>query len=262
MTPVVIPEQVHAAVRKHDFPLLFATVSGAHLYGFPSADSDWDLRGAHILPAEQVMGLFPLRETIETAEDSGVELDLVTHDVRKFFSLLLRPNGYVLEQLYSPIVVHTTPEHEELKRLAHGCITRFHVHHYLGFAANQWKLFKKDSPRRIKPLLYVFRVLLTGIHLMQTGEIEADINRLNESFRLPFLPELIARKTSGIEKQTLSADERGFYDAQFELLERKLNAAGGATTLPAESSARPALNDLLVQLRMKAIATRTEARPA
>ena len=251
MVPEMIPEQVRAAVRKHEFPLLFATVSGAHLYGFPSADSDWDLRGAHILPAEQVMGLFPLRETIEIAENEAVELDLVTHDVRKFFSLLLKPNGYVLEQLYSPIVVHTTPEHEELKRIARGCVTRFHVHHYLGFAANQWKLFQKDSPRRIKPLLYVFRVLLTGIHLMRTGAIEANINILNESFRLPFLPELIARKTSGIEKQTLSIEEHGFYDAQFEELELALKIAGEETTLPAETSAREALSDLLVQQRLK-----------
>jgi predicted nucleotidyltransferase len=262
MVPDMIPEQVRAAVQKHEFPLVFATVSGAHLYGFPSADSDWDLRGAHILPAEQVMGLFPLRETLEIAEDEGVELDLVTHDVRKFFSLLLRPNGYVLEQLYSPIVVHTTPEHEELKRIARGCLTRFHVHHYLGFAANQWKLFQKDSPRRIKPLLYVFRVLLTGIHLMRSGEIEANINTLNETFRLPFLPELIARKTSGIEKQTLTEEEHGFYDAQFEELERVLKAAGEETKLPAETSARAALSDLLVQLRLAPLGTAqaTEAR--
>jgi uncharacterized protein len=29
------------------FPPLFATVSGAHLYGFASPDSDIDLRGAY-----------------------------------------------------------------------------------------------------------------------------------------------------------------------------------------------------------------------
>lgn len=27
-------------------PLVFATISGAHLYGFPSPDSDFDSRGA------------------------------------------------------------------------------------------------------------------------------------------------------------------------------------------------------------------------
>ena len=36
-------------------------------------------------------------------------MDLVTHDVLEFFTMLLKRNGYVLEQLYSPLVVHTTP---------------------------------------------------------------------------------------------------------------------------------------------------------
>jgi uncharacterized protein len=93
----------------------------------------------------------------------------VTHDAKKFFGLMLKKNGYVLEQVFSPLVVHTTPEHEELKAIAADCITRHHAHHYLGFAATQWKLFQKEDPPRVKPLLYVYRVLLTGIHLMRTG---------------------------------------------------------------------------------------------
>jgi hypothetical protein len=188
----MFPAEVVKAVKTHPYPLLFATISGAHLYGFPSADSDWDIRGVHILPATEVMGLLPQQETIEVSEQSPVELDIVSHDARKFFGLLLKPNGYVLEQLYSPIILHSTPEHDELKQIAHGCITRFHVHHYLGFAANQWQLFRKEEPPRVKPLLYVFRVLLTGIHLMRTGEVEANLPVLNEKFRLPFIPELIA----------------------------------------------------------------------
>src|SRR5688572_22495483 len=47
------------------YPLLFATISGAHLYGFPSPDSDYDLRGAHVLPLEEVVGLDAGLETIE-----------------------------------------------------------------------------------------------------------------------------------------------------------------------------------------------------
>src|SRR5439155_14522668 len=129
----------------------------------------------------------------------GLELDLVTHDARKFFGLLLKRNGYVLEQLCSPLVVLTTPEHEELKTIARGCVTRHHSHHYRGFAQTQWKLFEKESPRRVKPLLYVYRVLLTGIHLMRTGEVEANLLHLNEDFRLPYVPELVARKLAGPE---------------------------------------------------------------
>ena len=44
-------------VEDHPYPLLFATISGAHLYGFPSADSDYDLRGVHLLPLREVVGL-------------------------------------------------------------------------------------------------------------------------------------------------------------------------------------------------------------
>lgn len=256
---VLIPEKIREAVQSHPYPLLFATVSGAHLYGFPSADSDWDLRGSHILPAEQLLGLMPLEETFELTDKTGIELDLVTHDVRKFFLLLLKPNGYVLEQLFSPIIVHSTPEHEELKRIAQRCITRFHVHHYLGFAANQWKLFEKESPRRVKPLLYVFRVLLTGIHLMQTGEIEANLNHLNAKFRLSFIPELIARKTSGAEHEALGTEEFSFFEAQFAELDRKLIEAGKTTTLSAENSAKEALNDMLVQLRLDSISPRGQS---
>ena len=250
---LLIPEQLRKAVRLHSYPLLFATVSGAHLYGFPSPDSDWDLRGAHILPAVETFGLYPLKETIEVSEKSEIELDLVTHDVRKFFSLLLKPNGYVLEQLLSPIVVCAMPEHEELKALAAGCITKFHVHHYLGFATNQWKLFEKEQPRRVKPLLYVFRVLLTGIHLMRTGEVEANLNTLNGLFKLPYLPELIARKTGGVEQETLDDRELAFYSEQFNELEDKLKSAAAITHLPSESTAKPVLNDLLIRLRKKSI---------
>jgi hypothetical protein len=130
------------------------------------------------------------------------------------------------------------------------------VHHYLGFAANQWKLFEKESPWRVKPLLYVFRVFLTGIHLMQTGEIEANLHHLNAEYGLPFIPELIARKTSGVEHQTLDAVEFSFYEAQFAVLNRRLIEAGETTKLPAKSNAKEALNDLLVQLRLQTIRAR------
>nr|WP_292856994.1 nucleotidyltransferase domain-containing protein [Nostoc sp. LPT] len=93
--------------------------------------------------------------------------------------MLLKKNGYVLEQLYSPLILTTLPEHEELKFIAINCITRHHSYHYIGFAATQWKLFEKEHTHRIKPLLYVYRVLLTGIYLMQIGLIEANLIKLN-----------------------------------------------------------------------------------
>jgi predicted nucleotidyltransferase len=132
-----VPESVHAAVAAYPYPLLFATISGAHLYGFASADSDYDVRGVHLLPLERIAGLDNSDETIERMAAGPPELDVVTHDAKKFLRLLLNPNGYVLEQLYSPLVLATTPEHDELRHLARGCITRRHVRHYRGFAQAQ-----------------------------------------------------------------------------------------------------------------------------
>ena len=179
-------------------------------------------------------------------------MDIVSHDVRKFFRLLLRKNGYVLEQLYSPLVVHTTPEHAELKGIARGCITRHHSHHYFGFAETQWKLFLKTSPRRVKPLLYVYRVLLTGVHLMRTGEVEANLVKLNEEFRLPYIADLVARKLAGPEKSALDDADLSFHQAEYERLHGELQAAHDASRLPEipPEETKAALNDLLVRIRL------------
>ena len=238
-------------VTNHPHPLVFATISGAHLYGFPSPDSDFDLRGTHVLPLRRVIGLDLKDETIErSGMDDGLEIDLVTHDVRKFFTLMLKRNGYVLEQLYSPLVVHTTPEHNELKELGRACITKHHAHHYFGFAETQWKLFDKESPRRVKPLLYVYRGLLTGIHLMRTGIIEANLLKLNAEMKLPYIDDLVARKLSGPEKATLPDTDIAFHRAEYDRLRGVLDEAYQAATLPDGPTARAGLSDLLVRLRM------------
>ena len=120
---MTIDTRLQRIVAAQPYPLLFATISGAHLYGFPSPDSDFDLRGAHVLPLERVIGLEVRDETVEQqmrvppqpgplsigcGEGGALEMDIVSHDVRKFFGLLLKKNGYVLEQVFSPLIVHAT----------------------------------------------------------------------------------------------------------------------------------------------------------
>ncbi len=251
---MIIDPRLDRVVATQPYPLVFATISGAHLYGFPSSDSDFDLRAAHILPLEQVIGLDVRDETLECSRViDEMEMDLVSHDVRKFFGLLLKKNGYVLEQVFSPLVVLTTPEHDELKSIARGCVTRHHSHHYFGFAETQWKLFLKESPRRVKPLLYVYRVLLTGIWLMRTGEVEANLLTLNDSFRLRCISDLVARKLAGPEQSQLTDADLAFHETEYERLRAELQAAHEASSLPESPSAetRAALNDLLVRVRMK-----------
>jgi predicted nucleotidyltransferase len=248
----MIPMQpLKKQVEQHPYPLIFATISGAHLYGFPSPDSDFDLRGVHVLPLKEVVGLRIGPETIErSAVQDGLEIDLVTHDAKKFFGLLLKKNGYVLEQVFSPLIVHTTPEHAELKEIASRCITRHHAYHYLGFAETQWKLFEKEEPPRVKPLLYVYRVLLTGIHLMQTGVVEANLVRLNETAKLPYLDDLIQRKIAGAEKQRMTEADLSFHRGEYDRLRDKLREGHEKSDLPESPRGSAALHDLLVKLRL------------
>lgn len=251
MTGVASDPRLGAAADRLPFPLVFATVSGAHLYGFASADSDFDLRAAHVLPVEQVVGLREPRETVVVErEEPGFELDLVSHDVRKFARMMLRRNGYVLEQLLSPLVVRTSPLHDELRALAPRCVTRHHAHHYLGFAATEWRLFLNETPRRVKPLLYVYRVLLTGIRLMRTGEVEANLLRLNDEARLPWIGDLVARKVGGAEHERLDDADVAFHDAQRLRLEDELRRASEESSLPELPTAADALHDLVVRARL------------
>ncbi len=229
--------------------VVFATISGAHLYGFASPDSDVDLRGAFLLPAKALLGLRPPDETITIEDQSTLDLDWVAHDVRKFARLMTQDNGYVLEQLYSPLVVVTTPAHDELMRLGRGCITRPTVRHYQGFARGRRHRLSEPDPT-VKHLLYAYRVFLSGIHLMQTGEVIANIAVLNDRFRMPEIDELVARKRSGAEMMKLDERELERHDALLDRLEAQLAEAHAASQLPEEATTAEALADFVVQLRL------------
>ncbi|MGW5411554.1 nucleotidyltransferase domain-containing protein [Actinomadura geliboluensis] len=234
---------------EHPCPRAFLTVSGAHLYGFPSEDSDIDLRGAHLLPLEEIVGLETGEETVTLMWDhAGVEADAVTHDLAKFCALLLRRNGYVLEQVMSPLVVTTSDVHAELKSLVPGLVTSNHAHHYLGFARTQWALFEKS--RELKPLLYTFRVLLTGVHLMRTGEVEADLTRLAGEGPA-YLPELVEAKRAA-EHGALPEDAPTPSRLRDDVaaLTARLEDERSATRLPEAPANRRGLHELVVRARL------------
>jgi uncharacterized protein len=247
---VTVPVWAADVVASLTYPAVFATVSGAHLYGFASVDSDLDLRGAHALPLAEVVGLRTGPETLQAGGvRDGVELDVVTHELAKFCRLLLSRNGYVLEQLLSPLVVTTSPVHEELIAAAPGCLTRHHAHHYLGFARTQWALFERTG--ELKPALYTLRVLLTGRHLMYSGEVVCDLGRLAAGMDLPYVPELIATKAAGEHWPMPSATGlRGRLHADVLRLTGLLEQARDESPLPDHPSAEGRLHDLVVRFRL------------
>ena len=241
----------YSILQRQPYPLLFVTLSGSHLYGFPSADSDFDLRGVHVVPGPEVLGLRSPRETIEAkSEDDGFEDELVTHDARKYFKLLLKNNGYVLEQIFSPLVISDSGGLAELRAIAQTCITSNHSLHYKGFGYKEWMRFVNRPTKPVKRILYVFRVFMTGIYLMRTGEVEANIVKLNEMFQFPYIEELIRQKLEGYEHGELAAGHGlDFYTKEYLKLEDMLQEAAERSSLPKEPRGFDELNALLIQLR-------------
>lgn len=232
---------------------VFATISGAHLYGFASPDSDVDLRGAFLLSAEALLGLHPPDETISIADATRLDLDWVAHDIRKFSRLLTNHNGYVLEQLYSPLVVVRTAALDELRELGRGCVTRPTVRHYLGFAHGRRKRLREPAPT-VKHLLYAYRVYLTGIHMMRSGEVVANIHVLNEAFALPVVDELVARKREGSEKMALDGEEIARHESLLDRLEAELHDAHEKSSLPEEPTTAAEIDRFVVRLRLDRVA--------
>lgn len=166
------------------------------------------------------------------------------------FTALFHDSAKPLTSQIDPTTGRVTSEHAELKEIAKNCITRHHAHHYLGFAETQYSLFQKEDPPRVKPLLYVYRVLLTGIHLMRTGEVQANLGLLNGGFKLPYVPDLIERKVGGAEKGRLEKADLGFHQREYERLRAELERAYQVSKLPEAPSGASALHDLLVRIRL------------
>lgn len=240
-------EKWRAWAKAQDVNSLFVTVSGSHIYGFPSVDSDVDLRGTHQLPLESIVGLSKPTETVDfMAIHDGIEVDLVSHEIGKYLGLLVRNNGYILEQVFSPLVVIGQSFLDELRPIAKNCITKNHFYHYRGFFGTQRKLINKQEPVTAKAVLYAYRVLCTGIHLMNAGEIVTDLRILAEEMGLTFISELIEAKVrEKVEFKFNVLDHLGKLDE----LEKRLELAFENSKL-SEYPDRDAVNELLVRLRL------------
>jgi predicted nucleotidyltransferase len=239
-------------VDEHPYPMFVAVLSGAHRYGFASGDSDYDIRGAHVLPLEEIVGLGARRDTIDmTYHDQGREIDVVTYDLERYIRFLLDKKAMVLEHIFCPHVICAQDEFDELRTLAEGCITRHHAHHYLGFVRSRWNAFEKT--RRLKALLYAYRGAYTGIHLMRTGRVESNLATLADEYDRPDILDLVEAKQAGTEKMELPASTVEDHRAPIVQLLERLEREHEASKLPDAPSAQVTdkLDDLLVRVRLK-----------
>lgn len=228
----VLAEEARA--RRH----LVVHLSGAHAYGFPSPDSDLDLKAIHVERTELLLGLSPppaAANRLEVIE--GVEIDYTSNELGVAVRGLLRGDGNMLERVCAREPLRDSAWRSELEALARRCLSRRYHHHYRGFAWSQRKAALEAPAPSAKKVLYVLRTALTGVHLLRTGECEPDLSRLFEPYGFDVVPALVAEKQQAERKalpRELAERVAPVLDRAFALLDE----ARDASPLPEEP--RPA----------------------
>ena len=183
--------------------LLYVTVSGSHLYGFESEDSDIDLRGCWLIDTNNLLGLKIPKDYIPL-EDG--DLDVVLFELRKEIGLLNKGNCNVLEHLFSK-QLYTSDEYFELKKIIGLNLNMSGIYHsYRGLAWENYNKFCLKGMHTVKKFLYVFRGILAGMYAIENRDIQPNLEKLlenrTESFVEP-IQELIRLKKEGKEKDFL-----------------------------------------------------------
>jgi predicted nucleotidyltransferase len=214
--------------RKH----LVVYLSGAHAYGFPSPDSDLDLKCIHIAPTGALVGLTPPDDPpgrIDVVE--GVELDYGSNELGGVLRGILKGNGNYIERVFGQLVLGGDRVLLDAAReVLQPVISRRVGKHYGGFATSQLRAF--DEKPTAKRALYVLRTAATGRHLLLTGQVVTDVAELTE--HLPReIDELLAIKRRG-EQQALEAEAaRGWRARLVEVIDA-VDSAWPHSVLPAE----------------------------
>lgn len=235
-----------SARRNH----VVVALSGAHAYGFPSPDSDLDLKGVHVEPTRHLLGLREPRLGFDRLEViDGVEIDYTSNEIAPVLAGILAGNGNYIERILGHLICVSSPAHESLRPLVQRALSRRVHRHYRGFAASQRQAFETAEAPTAKKLLYVLRTTLTGTHLLRTGELRIDLTTVAHEYDFGHAMELVETKRRG-EQVTLSSAERerwqGDLDRAFALLDR----AHGQSVLPPEPGNADELEDWLVELRL------------
>ncbi len=231
--------------------LLLCGVTGAHLYGFPSPDSDLDLKGIHLAPTVQLLGLEPATPPHDHTEIfQGIECDLTTNEASDALRLLLSGNGNMLERILSPLQTYESTDLEDLRALALGTLSRRYARHYGGFARGMRRELTIEPT--VKKLLYAYRVLLTGITLLRSGVVEPNVTTLASDFCIgPRIQELVDRKCAGAEHVPIDASTLTEHEPTLDHLADVLIEAEASSQLPLEATNSTELNNWLVKRRLK-----------
>ena len=173
MVIVKVEEKIMAGLKnienEHNVKIIYACESGSRAWGFPSEDSDYDVRFIYAHPKDWYLSIVDKRDVIEIPVDK--ELDINGWDIRKSLSLLRNSNAPLLEWLSSPIVYRKNIKTLALLRTLSekAFLPESVCHHYLSMAKKMIERIKNSSKVRIKTYLYAIRPVLCCMWIIEKG---------------------------------------------------------------------------------------------
>lgn len=155
-----IIEGLAAIEQEEGVRILYACESGSRAWGFPSKDSDYDVRFIYIRPVEWYLSIFDRRDVIERPISNM--LDINGWDLKKALHLFKKSNPPLLEWLQSPIsYMEPFTTAEKIRGL---CALTFSprscLYHYLHMARGNYREYLQGAEVRIKKYFYVLRPIL------------------------------------------------------------------------------------------------------
>jgi predicted nucleotidyltransferase len=97
-----IKEQLRKLEADHNIRILYACESGSRAWGFPSPDSDFDVRFIYARKKNDYLSIHEINDVIDLPVNEL--LDIGGWDVKKALKLFLKSNGPLYEWLQSPII--------------------------------------------------------------------------------------------------------------------------------------------------------------
>jgi uncharacterized protein len=141
--------------------VIYRCVVGSRAYGLDSEESDTDVRGIYVAPAEMQWSLFGAPDQFEDNTEQWCYWE-----IQKFLSMALKANPNVLECLYSPIVEHVTPLGQRILELRQAFLSQMIFQTFNGYALSQFRKLEQDLRNqgqvRWKHAMHLLRLLLTG----------------------------------------------------------------------------------------------------
>lgn len=153
--------------KDYDVKILYACESGSRAWGFPSKDSDYDVRFIYVHRPEDYLTIDPIgigkkRDVIELPINDL--LDVSGWELTKALKLFRKSNPPLMEWLRSGIVYYeafsTIGKMKELSEEAFSPIAS--IHHYLNMASNNFREYLQGDKVKIKKYFYVLRPVMAA----------------------------------------------------------------------------------------------------